>query len=267
MRVTILGCGGSGGVPLADGTPGGNWGACDPSEPRNRRTRVSVLVEQHSGGGGTTLLIDASPDLRQQILDRGVRRIDAVLFTHAHADHCHGLDELRSVTRRTRRQIPAYMSAQTRALLAERFDYAFASSKSPDSLYPPLMDDRVIAGPTEIGGLTVIPFVQDHGPETTLGFRIGGFAYSTDLVRLDEAGFETLAGLQLWIVDALRERPHPTHSHIEQTLEWIERLRPARAVLTHMNHETDYQALLARCPDGVEPGYDGLTVDLDGVTV
>ena len=213
--------------------------------------------------GGTTLLIDASPDLRQQVLEHGVRRIDAVLFTHAHADHCHGLDELRSVTRRQRGPIPAYMSAETRGVLAARFDYAFTSSKHVDSLYPPLMEDRVIEGPTEIGELTVIPFVQDHGPETTLGLRVGDLAYSTDVVGLAEAAFAALAGVRLWIVDALRERPHPTHAHIERCLQWIARVRPERAILTHMNQETDYATLLARCPQGVEPGYDGLTVDLD----
>ena len=260
MRVTLLGCGGSGGVPLADGTPGGNWGACDPAEPRNRRSRVSILVEETPGGAA--LLIDASPDLRRQILDHAIGRIDAVVFTHAHADHCHGLDELRAISRRQRGPLPAYMSAETRALLTARFDYAFESSKAADSLYSALMTDRVIDGPCEIAGLPVVPFVQGHGPETTLGLRIGALAYSTDVVSLDEAAFAALEGVRLWIVDALRERPHPTHSHVAQTLDWIARVAPERAILTHMNHETDYRALLERCPPGVEPGYDGLTVDL-----
>ena len=262
MRVTILGCGGSGGVPLADGTPGGDWGACNPGNPRNRRSRVSILVQAEADKDSASLLIDASPDLRQQILDNDVRRIDAVLFTHAHADHCHGLDELRSVTRRTRQPIPAFMSEETRHLLTQRFDYAFASSRQGDSLYPALFEDRILDRETEIGGLRVRPFVQDHGPETTLGIRIGDLAYSTDVVSLDDAAFEALQGLKLWIVDALRWRPHPTHSHIEQTLEWIARVAPERAILTHMNQETDYAELLAHCPPGVEPGYDGLTIDL-----
>jgi len=258
MKVTVLGCGGSGGVPLADGTPGGNWGRCDPANPRNRRRRVSVLVEAE----GRTILIDTSPDLREQILNAGIERIDAVLFTHAHADHCHGLDELRSAIRRTRAPIDAYMDPQTRALLTLRFDYAFASSADPDSLYRPMMTDHEIDGPFRIGPVEVIPFVQNHGPEDTLGFRIGGFAYSTDVVALDEAAFAVLEGVELWIVDCLRDEPHPTHSHLARTLEWIARVRPKRAVLTHLNHQVDYADLARRCPPGVEPGYDGLEMTL-----
>ena len=258
MKVTILGCGGSGGVPFADGTPGGNWGVCDPANPRNRRTRVSVWVE----AAGTSFLIDASPDLRRQILDNGVDRIDALLFTHAHADHCHGLDDLRALAYRRRAPIPAYMSAKTRRDLTGRFAYAFASSGNPDSLYRPLLDDIEIEGPLEIGGVTVLPFVQQHGRDTTLGFRIGDFAYSTDVSALDEEAFARLEGLELWVLDGLRDRPHPTHSHIAQSLDWIARAKPARAVLTHLNHEVDYAELAARCPEGVEPGYDGLTVEL-----
>ncbi len=260
MKVTILGCGGSGGVPLADGSPGGDWGACDPAEPRNRRLRVSVLVE----AGGRAILIDTSPDLRRQILDFGVSRVDALLYTHAHADHCHGMDELRTIAYRQGSPIPAYMSARTREHLTERFGYALASSADPGSLYRPLLDDREIDGPAEIAGMTVEPFVQQHGPETTLGFRIGGFAYSTDVSALDEAAFAALEGLDLWVLDALRYRPHPTHAHIAQSLAWIARVRPRRAVLTHLNHEVDYAELAARCPEGVEPGYDGLAIELPG---
>ena len=258
MKVTILGCGGSGGVPLADGSPGGYWGACDPDNPRNRRSRVSVLVE----AAGTRLLIDASPDLRRQILANGIEDIDGLLFTHAHADHCHGLDDFRAMVYRRGAPIPTYMSAETRALLTLRFDYAFTSSAADSSLYRPLLDDREITGPIEIGGLTVRPFVQEHGKETTLGFRIGGFAYSTDVSALDATARAELVGLDLWVLDALRDRPHPTHSHIAQSLEWIAELRPAHAVLTHLNQEVDYAELAARCPAGVEPGYDGLTIEL-----
>ena len=255
MRVTILGSGGSGGVPFADGTPGGNWGVCDPENPRNRRTRVSVLVESN----GTILLIDASPDLRQQILVNGIEKIDALLFTHAHADHCHGLDDLRALVYRQRAPIPAYMSAATRRGLIAKFGYAFTSGRQDDSLYRALLDDREISGSTEIGGVTVKPFEQQHGPETSTGFRIGGFAYSTDVSALDEAAFASLEELDLWVLDGLRDRPHPTHSHIAQSLDWIARAKPAHAVLTHLNHEVDYAELAGRCPDGVEPAYDGLT--------
>jgi len=258
MKVTILGCGGSGGVPLADGTEGGNWGVCDPANPKNRRRRVSILVES----GDTCVLVDASPDLRAQLLDARVRRLDAVLFTHAHADHCHGLDELRALTQARRRPIDAYMDAPTRAALATRFDYAFASSCDPRSLYGPVFADRILDGPTRIGGLTAVPFTQGHGPETTLGLRFGPVAYSTDVVALDAAAFAALAGVEVWIVDCLRYAPHATHSHVAQTLHWIERVKPARAILTHMNHQIDYEDLRRRCPPGVEPAYDGLTIEV-----
>ena len=251
----MLGCGGSGGVPLV----GGIWGDCDPGNPKNRRRRVSILVED----SGTSILIDASPDLRLQLLDAEVTRLDAVLFTHHHADHCHGIDDLRALVYAQGAPIPTYMDAATAAVLTQRFGYAFVSSGNAHRLYKPILDDRRVDGTFTVGDLTVTPFVQDHGlGETTLGFRIGAMAYSTDVVGLDEAAFEVLEGLDLWIVDCLQDAPHPTHSHIDQTLAWIERVKPRRAVLTHMNHRTDYAALAARCPPGVEPGYDGLVVDL-----
>jgi phosphoribosyl 1,2-cyclic phosphate phosphodiesterase len=258
MKVTILGCGGSGGVPFVDGTPGGNWGVCDPANPRNRRRRVSILVES----GDTTILVDASPDARAQLLDARVRRLDAVVFTHSHADHCHGLDELRGLMRARGTSIDAYMDTQTRSELTARFAYAFTSSFDPSSLYRPVFQDRALNGPTRIGSIEVVPFFQGHGSETTLGLRFGPVAYSTDAVTLDEAAFAALAGVQVWIVDCLRDKPHPTHSHLEQTLGWIERVKPARAILTHMNHQIDYEDLRRRCPAGVEPAYDGLVVEI-----
>lgn len=260
MKVTILGCGGSGGVPLADGTPGGNWGACDPSEPKNRRRRVSILVE----AGDSVLLVDASPDLRAQLLDAKVTRLDAMLFTHAHADHCHGLDELRGLVYRRGEPIDAFMDPGARSALTQRFAYAFTSSRTPEGAYRALLRDHSIAGAFSVGSIAVTPFRQGHGAgETTLGFRFGALAYSTDAVTLDEAAFDALAGVEVWIVDALRERPHPTHSHIAQTLAWIDRVKPRRAVLTHMNHEVNYRELLARCPPGVEPAFDGMTIRVE----
>ena len=258
MKVTVLGCGGSGGVPFADGTPGGNWGVCDPGNPKNRRRRVSILVEQ----GATVLLVDASPDLRAQLLDAGAGRIDALLFTHAHADHCHGLDDLRAMAYARGGPIDAYMDPGSREVLTRRFGFAFTSSRDPDNLYPPVLNDIPIHGAIELGGIAVTPFVQGHGRETSLGYRLGEMAYSTDAVSLDEAAFAALAGIKLWIVDCLRDRPHPTHSHLAQTLEWIERVGPARALLTHMNHELDYEDLKSRCPAGVEPAYDGMLVEI-----
>ena len=258
MKITILGCGGSGGVPIVDGSPGGNWGVCDPHLARNRRRRVSILVRE----GPTVLLVDTSPDLRAQLLDSGTERIDALFYTHAHADHCHGMDELRAMVYARAAPIPAYMDARTRDILVRRFDYAFTSSCDPDNPYQPLCEDILIEGPVELGGVEVTPFVQGHGRTTSLGYRFGAAAYSTDVDALDEAAFAALAGVRLWIVDCLRDKPHPTHSHLAQTLEWIRRVGPERAVLTHMNHQIDYEDLRSRCPPGVEPAFDGMVLEV-----
>jgi phosphoribosyl 1,2-cyclic phosphate phosphodiesterase len=253
MRVRILGCGGSGGVPLV----GGVWGACDPAEPRNRRRRASILVED----GTTTLLVDTSPDLREQLLDAGTKRLDAVLFTHAHADHLHGIDDLRSMNRLMRAMLPAYADARTLATIEGRFEYVFRPLEEGAAFYKPTLIPHAIEGKFSVGGIDIVPFVQDHGFTKTLGFRIGGMAYSTDVVDLDEAAFATLAGIELWIVDCLRYEPHPTHSHLEKTLAWIERVGPRRAVLTHMDIPLDYATLRSKLPPGVEPAYDGLTLE------
>ena len=258
MKLTILGCGSSGGVPMATGKPGGEWGQCDPSNPRNRRRRVSILVEE----GGTKVLVDASPDLREQIITFGIPRIDAVIFTHDHADHCHGLDDLRGLFRSTGVAIDAYMDQRTLAALQRRFPYAFATSRDPESFYPALMADRLIDGPFSVGPIKIVPFEQNHGAETSLGLRLGPIAYSTDVKELNEHAFEVLQGVSVWVVDCLRDQPHATHSHTAQTLEWIARVKPRRAILTHLNHEIDYEDLRRRCPPGVEPGYDGLTLEV-----
>ncbi len=258
MKVTVLGCGGSGGVPLITG----DWGHCNPNNPKNRRRRVSVLVEQ----GDTTVLIDTSPDLRLQFLDAGVTRLDAVLYTHEHADHCHGIDELRAFGHAGRHvPIPAYGTADTLALLQQRFGYIFEQPKGGSgSLYRPLLQARTINGPFTIGNVPVVPFVQDHGFGTaTTGYRLGRMAYSTDVVGLDDAAFAVLSELDLWVVDCLRYEPHPTHAHFDLALSWIVRANPKRAVLTHLNHMIDYDDLASRCPPGVEPGYDGLAVEVD----
>jgi phosphoribosyl 1,2-cyclic phosphate phosphodiesterase len=258
MKLTMLGCGGSAGVPLAGRDPGGYWGNADPANPKNRRSRVSLLVEQE----GTRLLIDTSPDLRQQILDSGITALDAVLYTHAHADHCHGLDELRGLVYGRGAPIDAYMDARTRELLTTRFDYAFTSSRSDSNLYPALLNDRVIEGPFSIAGIPVRTFEQQHGPDISLGYRIGDIGYSTDASALDDNAFAILEGVKLWVVDCLRDEPHRTHSHTAQTFEWIARVKPQRAILTHMNQQLDYEELRRRCPPGVEPGYDGLVVEV-----
>jgi phosphoribosyl 1,2-cyclic phosphate phosphodiesterase len=257
MRVTVLGCGPSAGVPLI----GGDWGACDPENPRNRRSRPSVLVETRD----TIILIDTSPDLRAQLLAAAVERIDAVLYTHDHADHVHGIDDLRTVYRRMgRRRIEAWADATTLAGLTQRFGYLFEGIAPQGAMYRPILAPRTIEGPFEVGSTRVVPYDQDHGICRSLGFRIGPMAYSTDVVDLPEPAFAALAGVELWIVDCLRAGdPHPTHAHLDKTLGWIERVNPRRAVFTHMNHQADYEAMKTLCPAGVEPGYDGLVIELD----
>lgn len=258
MRVTILGCGGSDGVPMVGGADGrGDWGACDPANPRNRRTRASI----HVAAGEISLLIDTSPDLRDQLLANGIGRITHVAYTHDHADHTHGLNELRRLARVLGRRMPIYADAETLARMRRRFSYAF--EQAPGSPYPAVLEPHEIAGPFVLGGMVVVPFEQEHGfGQTTLGFRVGDFAYSTDTVGFSAASLKALEGLRVWVVDCFGEEPHPTHAHRAMTLDWIARLKPARAILTHMGPGLDYDALRRRCPPGVEPGYDGLVIEL-----
>jgi phosphoribosyl 1,2-cyclic phosphate phosphodiesterase len=257
MRVTILGCGGSGGVP----TIGNEWGKCDPTNPKNRRRRVSILIE----GQGQIVLIDTSPDLRAQLLDAQVNHLDAVLYTHDHADHAHGIDDLRFLRRdKGLPPLPCYGTRETLESIATRFSFAFnQSTVGSGILYKPYARAIEIAGPFDIGGLHVVPFAQDHGYDTwSTGFRIGRMAYSTDVVSIPDESWPALEDLDLWVVDALRWEPHPTHTHFARTLEWIARAKPKRAVLTHMNHLMDYDEVHRRCPQGVEPGWDGMVIDV-----
>ncbi|QEX17246.1 metal-dependent hydrolase [Hypericibacter terrae] len=259
MRVTILGCGGSGGVPLV----GNHWGSCNPKNPRNRRRRVSVLIEDHE----RTILIDASPDCRMQLLDANVRKLDAVLFTHDHADHAHGIDDLRFVRRDPAAPpLPVFGTAETLETLSHRFDYAFSQNeKGSGRLYRPFLAPTEIrhGQPFDLLGLTVVPYRQEHGHGTlSTGYRVGPMAYSTDVVELPPASLAQLEGLDLFVVDCLRLEPHSTHANFETAMGWIEALKPRHAVLTHLNHQIDYDVLAARCPQGVEPGYDGLVVEI-----
>ncbi len=253
MKITVLGCGTSGGVPLI----GNDWGACDPNDPRNRRTRVSILVEQ----GGTSLLVDTSPDMRQQLLDCNLKDLTAVIYTHTHADHTHGIDDIRSLNWLTQRPMDIYADAETMEELKVKFSYIFEGNKKPGEFYKPGIIEHIIDGPFNVGAISVQPFVQNHGHGQSLGLRFGDFAYSTDVHELDEVAFNMLKGIKVWVVDCVREKPHPTHSHLEQTLQWIARVKPERAYLTHMNNTLDYAKLLAKLPSGVWPAHDGLVIE------
>ncbi len=256
MRVTVLGSGGSRGVP-AIGPDG--WGRCDPANPKNRRMRPSVLVEQ----AGVAVLIDTTPDLRQQFLDSGCQRLDAVLWTHQHADHAHGIDELREICRLMHAPLDAYGWDEHLRDIEIRFPYCFEPLKAGYPFYRPVLNARRITGPFAVNGLPVTPFAQDHGYMKTVGFRFGRFAYSTDVVRFDEDAFAALDGVDTWVVDCGRlEPPHPVHAHLALTLSWIERVRPRRAYLTHMDNSMDYDHLRRILPDGVEPAYDGMVIEV-----
>ena len=261
-RVTILGCGGSAGVPQLGGADGrGDWGACDPNEPRNRRTRSSIAIE---GPGGERLLVDTSPDMREQLLACGVPRVDAVLFTHAHADHVLGIDDVRILNRIAGRPLDAYASERTLQELDKRFDYAFQPwTSQPWFFRPTLVPQRIAAGDVvEAAGLKVRVFEQDHGYMPTFGLRVGGFGYSTDVAVLDDAAFEALAGVDTWVVDCFQRRAHKTHANLDQVLVWADRLRPRRVVLTHMGHDVDWAWLTNRLPSHIEPAHDGLVLEV-----
>lgn len=273
LRVTILGCGSSGGVPRPGGPDGaGVWGACDPNELKNRRTRCSILVQRADPRRGfqpdasTTVLVDTSPDMRTQLLAARCARIDAVLYTHDHADQTHGIDDLRIFALAMKRRIPVYIDLTTAAELTRRFDYCFV--QKPGSYYRPILDridmpapgvPYTIDGPG--GPIPVVSFIQHHGEINSLGFRFGDIAYSSDVIGLPEESFEVLKDVRVWIVDALQIKPHVTHAHLDLALEWIARVKPERAILTNLHVHMDYQTLKRELPAGVEPAYDGLTVE------
>ena len=258
MRITILGCGSSGGVPRL----GGHWGACDPDEPRNRRSRCSILVERVTRDGITTVLIDTSPDMRSQLLKANVGRLDAVLFTHAHADHTHGIDDLRMIVINMRARLPVWADAPTRKALLERFGYAFVQPEG--STYPPILEMNDIIGDVTIDGaggpLTFTPFLVNHGGMDALGFRMNDVAYLPDVAKIPDENWRHVEGLECWILDALRRDPHPTHSHFEQSVQWIEKMTPKTAVLTNMHNDLDYHAVAAETPDHIQPAFDGMTL-------
>jgi phosphoribosyl 1,2-cyclic phosphate phosphodiesterase len=254
MRVTVLGCGTSSGVPQI----GCRCPVCRSLDPRNKRRRCSIYIE----AGGQRILVDTGPDLRQQCLDAGVGEIDALLYTHAHADHVHGIDDLRAINNIIMAPVPAYAAADVFERIRARFPYAFEGGQGTHGWWRPEIEAHPIDGPFRIGDLEIDAFPQKHGRGRSCGFRVGPFAYSTDTDGLDERAFASLRGVEAWIVDALRDRPHPSHAHLELTLGWVERVAPSRAFLTHMNHEVDYADWADRLPAGVLPAHDGLVIEL-----
>jgi phosphoribosyl 1,2-cyclic phosphate phosphodiesterase len=259
LKFTILGCGSSGGVPR----PALGWGDCNPNNPKNRRRRTSLLAERRDGGGVTRVLVDTSPDLREQLLDAEVDWLDAVLYTHEHADHTHGVDDLRALYIKRRKPIDVYLDEHTAKSMHRRFGYCFKAS--PGSDYPPIVAEHRMAPGRQIaiagkgGTITALPLLQAHGDIASFGFRFGNLAYSCDLSGMPPETAAALGGLDVWIVDALRYRPHPSHFSLDDALQWIARLKPRRAILTNLHADFDYDALRTKLPPGVEPAYDGMT--------
>jgi phosphoribosyl 1,2-cyclic phosphate phosphodiesterase len=257
----ILGSGSSGGVPRIHG----DWGICDPKNPKNRRTRCSLLVSQTSDKGQTQVLIDTSPDMRQQLIDANVRQLNAVLYTHDHADQTHGIDDLRAMVYANRQRIDVWMDAATAKTLTSRFGYCF--EQLAGSEYPSILKHHPIASdlaPIVVNGdgaaLTAMPFRQIHGSIDSLGYRIGNVAYSSDISDLPEESAAAVENLDCWIIDALRRDPHPTHLHLDKTLELIERFKPKQAVLTNLHIDMDYQSLCDELPPHIRPAYDGMEI-------
>jgi len=263
LTFTILGCGSSMGVPRA----ALGWGACDPNNPKNRRRRCSLLVERSNGDTGcTTVLVDTSPDLREQLLGADVHALDAVLFTHAHADHTHGIDDLRPLFIAARRRVDVYLDDATAQEVRKKFGYCFETP--PGSEYPAIVQaHRAMAGDPIVvngagGAISVLPVLQQHGDIHSLGYRFGGLGYSCDINGLPDESVAAFGGLDVWIVDALRLNPHPSHFSLDDALHWIGRLKPKRAILTNLHSDLDYEALRAQLPPHVEPAYDGLKIML-----
>ena len=263
VRFTFLGTGSSGGVPRV----GNDWGDCDPSEPRNRRRRCCALLDVgplETPDTCTRILIDSSPELREQLLDVGLQHLDALVYTHDHADQSHGIDDVRALALRMRRRVPTYMDTRTASTLTERFSYCFKGHGG----YPPILDRQADIVPLEPftitgegGPVTLLPVEQMHGRIMSLGFRIGNLAYCNDLHDFPEESLEALTGLDTLILDALRYTPHPSHAHLERALDWIERLAPKEAWLTNLHIDMDYQTLCKELPDHVRPAYDGLALE------
>jgi phosphoribosyl 1,2-cyclic phosphate phosphodiesterase len=263
LTLTILGSGSSAGVPR----PALGWGACDPANPKNRRRRCSLLVERASDAGVTRIVIDTSPDLREQLIDAEVDHIEAVFLTHEHADQTHGIDDLRSVVMHQRKRIPLYLNRSTGKEILARFSYCFVSP--PGSDYPPILDHHAIeAGENRTiegkgGPVTLSAFLVQHGNIPALGYRIGDAAYTPDVNDIPRESWPQLENLELWIIDALRYTGHPSHFSVNDALSWIDRFKPRRAILTNLHSDLDYEVLRQQMPDGVIPAYDGMSMTLE----
>ncbi len=261
LSFTILGCGSSGGVPRI----GGEWGDCDPDNQKNTRRRCSILVTREADGGTTRVLIDTTPDLRMQLLDAGIGELDAVIYTHAHADHVHGIDDLRQVVYNIHRRLPVWADGPTQDALLNRFGYAFVQPEG--SSYPAILDLHTIHGDVTItgagGAITFTPFEVEHGGINSLGFRVGDFAYLPDVSDIPDKAWTALQDLDCWVLDALRRTPHPTHAHLAQALEWIEQSGVKRGVLTNLHIDMDYDHVAAETPDHVTPAYDGMVISYE----
>jgi len=261
LRFTILGCGSSGGVPRI----GNHWGECDPNNPKNYRRRCSMLVARITPQGRTQVLIDTTPDMRAQLLDAGVGTLDAVVYTHNHADHVHGLDDLRQIVFNMRKRLPVWADSDTQEALIARFGYAFVQPEG--SPYPPILDLHTINGPFDIAGaggtLTFHPFRVGHGSIDALGFRIADLAYLPDVAEIYDDAWEVLEGLDCWVLDALRRQPHPTHAHLERSLEWTAPMAPPRHLLTNTHTHLDYETGQAETPDQITPAHDGMIIDYE----
>jgi phosphoribosyl 1,2-cyclic phosphate phosphodiesterase len=254
MRVRILGCGTSSGVPRI----GNDWGDCDPNEPRNRRTRSSILIES----GGKRLLVDCGPDLREQLLAADLIAVDRVIVTHDHADHCHGIDDLRQVAHHLRRPVPLHARSETLRRLGKRFAYAFEGTP----LYSPVIDPMPIDGEMLLGK-AVLRFVdQPHGGITSLGIRVeeraASLGYAIDFHDLTDDMATLYEGVDVWICDCLRRKPHPTHAHLDAVLGWARDLKVGRLLLTHLDKSMDYATLIAELPDWAAPAHDGQEIEL-----
>ncbi|OEO29396.1 phosphoribosyl 1,2-cyclic phosphodiesterase [Devosia insulae DS-56] len=261
---TIMGCGSSGGVPRI----GGHWGVCDPNNPKNRRSRCSLLIEGFSAGSDepTRIIVDTGCDLREQLLRAEVDRVEAVLYTHEHADHTHGIDDLRVLALINRKRVDVYFTAEAANRIVPSFAYCFTAP--PGSGYPPILNQHLIEAGTPLtvdgpgGSITVLPFRQDHGDIFSLGFRVRSFAYSCDLSGIPEVSREAVSELDTWVLDALRPTPHPSHLSLSEALELVEDLKPRHAVLTNLHIDLDYAQTDAMTPDHVRPAFDGLQIDI-----